>query len=288
MKKYFFNVFLLLILFVPVVSAQQQSEVFFFQNGDSLEGLRLKGKSSEKWLVQKRDGSVVEVDSTQVIKVSVQNWSRGKETVQPNVKIKGIYSGIRLMGVFGVNYPTSFWGKYSAIGLVFGADLVIPVSPQANWHIMADYQWNLQKFENKHYKNAWFDDGTSSYGPKSWKSIWVLTGPSFVFAGENDQFWFEPGVGIGFSYISYPWTELFDEKISESVNLAYEISLPFIFGKTKTVEIFGRWTSKSIEELRYRENHERYIVTVPKDFNEVGIRLKFQLERSKSPKKTPF
>ncbi|MBN8705573.1 MAG: hypothetical protein J0L62_06830 [Bacteroidetes bacterium] len=288
MIKFTCSSILFLILFAPVVSAQQHSEIFYFQNGDSLEGLRLKGKSSEKWLVQKRDGNVVEVDSTQIIKVTVQKWSKPKETAQSNVNFNEIYSDIRLMGVFGVNFPTGFWEKYSANGLVFGADLIIPLSSKLNWHLMADYQWNLQRFENQIVPNAWFDDGSSSYGPKSWKSIWVLTGPSFVFAGENDKVRFEPGVGIGFSYISYPWKELFDENISESANLAYEVSLPFFFGKTNSVEVFGRWTSKSVEELRYKGNYERYIVSVKKDFNEVGIRLKFRLERNKSPKKTPF
>jgi len=206
----------------------------------------------------------------------------------PFYSLEEIYSGSRLMGVFGGNSPTGYWDNHTAVGLVFGADLVLPLTRQLNWHVMADYQWNLEKFKNKTVDIALFDYGPDSYGYKSWRSIWVLTGPSFIFAGENDNIRFEPGVGIGFSYISYPGQDLFDENISESANLAYEVSLPFIFGKTKTVEIFGRWSKKTIDEIRLDANYDRTIVPVIMNFNEVGIRLKFQLERSKSPKKAPF
>ncbi|MBN8705574.1 MAG: hypothetical protein J0L62_06835 [Bacteroidetes bacterium] len=299
-------VFLLILLAGSSSFAQEKVEVFHFQNLDSLEGIRQNSIKKGVYRVKKEDGTIVVLDSANVVEItSGKAWvtknlkpvNPAEPKIQPSLQLPGfspapfysldeIFSGTRLVGVFGMNYPTGFWDNYSTVGLVFGADLIVPLTRQINWHLNTDYQWNWQKFTNKIVDVALFDDGTNSYGYKSWRSIWVLTGPSIIFAGENDDVRFEPGVNIGFSYISYPGQDLFEGKFSESTGLAYEISLPFIFGKTKTVEFFSRWSKISYDESRYSDRFQTIIYpSFSRNFNEVGIRLKFRLERFNPTKK---
>ncbi|MCA0444781.1 MAG: hypothetical protein LCH54_00990 [Bacteroidetes bacterium] len=254
MKKYFYNSLLLFILFASVVSAQQQSEVFFFQNGDSLEELRLKGKSSEKWLVQKRDGSVVEIDSTSIVRIRPRNLSKPEtKKEQVSVKIDSLKVQKQPENKFWTRLKSGQIGYFLELGAghpfeekqeFYGFQEKVP-NLKLGFNVSGTVRYDFLPWQHLEFSTVYMYHfsqyqkyGASNYQTGDpWHFLWLLAGPRLrptmgSFVG------IEVEAKAGFLYVSRP------ERIERSgyfmgfSNITYESASVWVPGSKIGVSLY--------------------------------------------------
>lgn len=250
MKKYFCNSLLFLFLFSHCVSAQQIQETFYFENGDSLTGTRLKANLKGIWLIQIKDGSVVTADSA-----SIRSYRTYQE---PEVKIPEVKNKSRFSLRAGGNLPLGDWAEeddpetansynlYAKFGFHGGLDVELPVNGTIFWRLSADYSINPDLISRElgfiGSKNYQIENGTTP-----WRSLWILTGPSGKF-GDPSHFSFEPGLGIGGVWVDYPSESSDLDEFENSWGLAGEIRLSIVYHSILSLEPSLRYSNVSYKK----------------------------------------
>ncbi|NUQ80675.1 MAG: hypothetical protein HUU10_03605 [Bacteroidetes bacterium] len=227
---------LIFILAFSSLFAQKASQVFYLSNGDSVEGIRIKGNSTN-WFIQKRDGSVFETDSTLIVRIRQRQVAIPEKSPEPVVTRKsGIIPWSRLTSgtiwytiEVGVGHPyyenegtPGYNEEFQNLKLGFnaGASVGYDFLPSQLIELNLVYMYHFSQYQE------WGKSSFQSGDP--WHFVWVMAGPRLR---QTVGWWMgiEVEAKAGFVWVSRP--ERTERRyFPDYSNVYYDASSDFSFG----------------------------------------------------------